>query len=679
MKISVFEVESWEREPFKRLGSEHQLQFSSDELTRESAAQSSDADAISIFIYSSIDRELLERLPRLRLIASRSTGVDHIDMRACEERGVTVCNVPSYGKNTVAEHVFGLLLTISHRLEEAIERTRKGDFSPRGLQGFDLRGKTLGVVGTGDIGKEVVRIANGFGMNVLGFDVKPDEEAARALSFRYVDLTTLLRESDVVTLHVPSSPTTHHLLSDEQFAAMKEGVVLINTARGDVVDVQALARALAEGKVSAAGLDVLPAEPIIREEAELLRSVYERRHDLSTLLADEVLVRMRNVVVTPHSAFNTREAVQRILDVTVGNIRSFAAGHPQNQVGGASLVGPGANRSRGGALRGGTGAGPELPAEGGCAMNIVTVSLNPCIDKTFSVERVVADRKLSGHDVREYPGGGGINVARAIGRLGGDAQALWSRGGDVGGRLARLLDAEQIPHAPVSIEGEVRENLIVSDRSTGDQYRFGMPGPLFSDEERSRWIESVRELPASVEYVVFSGSLPDLVPSEWYGELLGAVPPGPRIIVDTKRAALRRALDRGVYLVKPNVRELGEVLGRELAHDTEIEEAARELVADGGTEVVVVSLGRGGAMLVTPDRTERFSAPSVPVRSRVGAGDSMVGAIAVALVQRRSLDEAVRFGVAAGAAAVMREGTELCAREDVERLYPNVRRQEASR
>jgi D-lactate dehydrogenase len=332
MKISVFEVENWEEESFKRLGPEHQLRFSRETLTRGSAAQSSDAEAISIFIYSAIDRGLLEALPRLRLIASRSTGVDHIDMRACEERGVTVCNVPSYGKNTVAEHVFGLLLTISHRLEEAIDRTRKGDFSPRGLQGFDLRGKTIGVVGTGDIGREVVRIANGFGMKVLAFDVKRDEEAARALSFRYVDLPTLLRESDIVTLHVPANPKTHHLLSDPQFAAMKTGVVLINTARGDVVDIQALARALAEGKVSAAGLDVLPAEPVIREEAELLRSIYERQHDLSTLLADEVLVRMRNVVVTPHSAFNTREAVQRILDTTVENIRSFAAGRPQNEV-----------------------------------------------------------------------------------------------------------------------------------------------------------------------------------------------------------------------------------------------------------------------------------------------------------------------------------------------------------
>lgn len=332
MKVGVFEVEPWERAAFSRLESAHELQFFAGELTRETAAQAADAEVVSIFIYSAIDRGLLDLLPHLRLIACRSTGVDHVDLEACRERGIAVCNVPSYGKNTVAEHVFGLLLTISHRLEEAIARTRAGDFSPRGLQGFDLLGKTLGVIGTGDIGKEVVRIAGGFGMHVLGFDVRRDEEAARMPGFRYVDLPTLLRESDVISLHVPSTSTTHHLLADAEFEQMKPGVVLINTARGDVVDIRALARALAEGRVSAAGLDVLPDEPIIREEAELLRSVYERRHDLSTLLADEVLVRMRNVIVTPHSAFNTREAVQRILETTVENILAFVDGRPRHEV-----------------------------------------------------------------------------------------------------------------------------------------------------------------------------------------------------------------------------------------------------------------------------------------------------------------------------------------------------------
>lgn len=332
MKICVFELERWEKEAFSPLMAEHQLEFSNEPLTSENAHEYADAEAVSTFIYSSVGKDVLDAMPHLKIIASRSTGVDHIDTDACARRGIIVSNVPSYGKHTVAEHVFGLLLTISHRLYEAVDRTRKGDFTSKGLQGFDLRGKTLGVIGTGDIGSAAIRIAKGFGMEVIAFDVKPNEGAARELTFEYVDLETLLRTSDVVTLHVPASPATHHLLSHEQFAQMKEGAVLINTARGDVVDIRALSRALAEGKIAAAGLDVLPEEPVIREEAEVLRSVYERNHDLSTLLANQVLIRLNNVVVTPHSAFNTREAVERILATTVENLRAFSEGAPQNAV-----------------------------------------------------------------------------------------------------------------------------------------------------------------------------------------------------------------------------------------------------------------------------------------------------------------------------------------------------------
>ena len=332
MKICVFDVEDWEREAFAALAPDHELVFTSESLAANNVRDYATAEAISIFMYSRIDRQLLDAMPRLAVIASRSTGVDHIDMDACAQRGVTVCNVPSYGKNTVAEHVFGLLLMISHRLEEAVERTRKGDFSSKGLQGFDLYGKTLGVIGTGEIGTAVIRIASGFGMQVLAFDQVPDQAKARALGFRYVDLDSVLRSADVLTLHVPATPKTHHLIGRAQFDAMKAGAVLINTARGDLVDVRALVRALAEGKLSAAGLDVLSNEPVVREEAELLRSVYEERHDSSTLLADEVLVRMHNVIVTPHSAFNTREAVQRILDTTVENLRGFGRGRPTNTV-----------------------------------------------------------------------------------------------------------------------------------------------------------------------------------------------------------------------------------------------------------------------------------------------------------------------------------------------------------
>lgn len=332
MNITIFDIDPWEREAFASLGESHELTLITEALTANNAGDFAQAQVISTFIDSDLEASVLEQLSELRLIATRSTGVDHIDVEYCNDHDIAVANVPSYGANTVAEHVFGLLLTISHRLEEAINRTRKGDFSPRGLMGFDLAGQTLGIVGTGDIGRHTARIARGFQMEVIAHDVKPDPEAAEDIGFRYVTFDELLELSDVISLHVPANDKTRHLIDQNAFDKMKRGAVLINTARGTIVDARAMVRALAEGRIAAAGLDVLAQEPVIREEAELLRHVYEQEHDLSTLLADHILLRMRNVVVTPHSAFNTRQAVQRILDTTRENILSFARGQPRNIV-----------------------------------------------------------------------------------------------------------------------------------------------------------------------------------------------------------------------------------------------------------------------------------------------------------------------------------------------------------
>jgi D-lactate dehydrogenase len=332
MKIVIFETEQWERGAFGGLNDGHEVMFVNEPLTPDNADHHASADIISTFIYSDLGSETLTQLSRLKLIATRSTGFDHIDTAYCEERGVTVCNVPTYGDNTVAEHVFGLLLTISHNLVSAIDRTRRGDFSLQGLQGFDLQGKTLGVIGTGNIGRCVIEIARGFHMNVVAYDVAPDEDWAAQMGFRYVEMKEVLSEADIITVHVPANKKTHHLLSREEFARMKDGAILINTSRGSVVDIQALVRALAEKRVAAAGLDVLPEEPTIREESELLRSLYRKRHDLETLLADHILLRLRTVFITPHSAFYTREAIERILKTTVENITAFAGGKPQNVV-----------------------------------------------------------------------------------------------------------------------------------------------------------------------------------------------------------------------------------------------------------------------------------------------------------------------------------------------------------
>ncbi len=336
MKIAVFEVEEWERGAFAALDA-HEIRFSPEPLTLENADNFPDAEVISTFIYSDLSGDVLMRIKNLRLIATRSTGFDHIDTGYCARNGIMVSNVPAYGDNTVAEHVFGLILAISHNLYESIDRTRKGDFSLQGLRGFDLRGKTLGVLGTGRIGRCVIEIAKGFRMEVLAYDLAPDHGFAEKAGFRYAPLEEVLSGSDIVTIHLPAKASTYNFLSKKEFGMMKDGAVLINTARGSIVDVQALLEAVTKGKLSAAGLDVLPEEPSIREEAELLRSIALKK-PLEALLADHILLRLRNVYITPHNAFNTREAVKRILDTTVDNIASYIRGEPRNIAEGYGLA-----------------------------------------------------------------------------------------------------------------------------------------------------------------------------------------------------------------------------------------------------------------------------------------------------------------------------------------------------
>lgn len=337
MKTAIFEIEPWEKMAFEGLGAENELiseekPLRGDTLEMLDLDAVADADVISTFIYSDLSRDVLQRFPKLKLVATRSTGFEHIDLDYCKEHDIQIANVPTYGENTVAEHVFALLLAISRHLIEAIDRTRRGDFSQQALRGFDLQGKTMGIIGTGNIGRHAARIARGFGMKVIAFDVEPDEDAAREIGFDYVEMTKLLRQADVVSLHVPGGKQTRNMISDDEFKLMKDGVVLINTARGAVIDSRALLHALSLGTVAAVGLDVLPEEPVVREEAELLRSAYSKEHDLEALLADHILLRLRNVIITPHSAFNTREAVQRILDTTRANIEAFLNGEPRNIV-----------------------------------------------------------------------------------------------------------------------------------------------------------------------------------------------------------------------------------------------------------------------------------------------------------------------------------------------------------
>ncbi|MDP3749376.1 MAG: hydroxyacid dehydrogenase [Phenylobacterium sp.] len=333
MKIAVFEVADWERRACLRLQPHHTVECLAAPLTEASAGAYADVETVTTFIRSDLGAPVLRQLPELRLIATRSTGFDHIDLDYCRWSGVTVCNVPDYGDHTVAEHVFALLLALSRRIVEAAERTRRGDFSEDGLRGFDLAGKTLGVVGAGRIGRRAIAIAKGFGMNVVAFDVHTDPTAAETLGFCYAGLDELLARADVVTLHLPGGAGTRHLIGDAQLARMKPGAVLINTSRGGVVDGEALVRALTTGRLAGAGLDVVAEEGVLREEAEIFRSQTTLSTErLRALVADHALLSLPNVIVTPHIAYDTHEAVARIVETTLDNIEAFAAGAPRNLV-----------------------------------------------------------------------------------------------------------------------------------------------------------------------------------------------------------------------------------------------------------------------------------------------------------------------------------------------------------
>ncbi len=333
-KIAFFDIEPWEQAHLRNKLKRHELYFFPGKIQDSELGKASKADAIASFIFSPIDSATLKRFPQAKLVSTMSTGFDHVDLKACKKAGVTVCNVPAYGDNTVAEHAFALLLAIARKLPESVDRTRRGGFSLEGLRGFDLKGKTIGIVGTGKIGRHAARIAHGFQMRVLAYDPCPDRSLEAELGLRYVTLNKLLSESDIVSLHAPLTPQTHHMIGANSLKRTKHGMVLINTSRGGLIDTRALLRGLENGNVGYAGLDVLEEEGFIREEKELLTSHHHaKRHDFETALENHALLSHPAVIVTPHTAFNSQEALERILDTTAQNIEAFLAGKPVNVVG----------------------------------------------------------------------------------------------------------------------------------------------------------------------------------------------------------------------------------------------------------------------------------------------------------------------------------------------------------
>ena len=337
-RILFVEAESWERQAVKELccgdceifDRPEKLHFLDDELIPDNTT------VLSVFIHSDVTEEQLDRLPDLKLIATRSTGYDHIDLEACEKRGITVCNVPTYGENTVAEHTFALILALTRKIHRSYDRTIRGDFSLEGLRGIDLQGKTLGVLGTGSIAQNVLRIAGGFGMTRIGYDVKPRPELAEKLGFEYVDFDELLKRSQILSIHVPLNDKTHHMIDAEAIGKLPKGAIVVNTARGGIVDPEALLAGLKKGHLGGAGLDVLEAEDAVAEEAEILSRDYDMSK-LRSIVQNHALLRMPNVIITPHVAFNSEEAVRRIIATTVENIDRFMDDNPQNVIHGKKV------------------------------------------------------------------------------------------------------------------------------------------------------------------------------------------------------------------------------------------------------------------------------------------------------------------------------------------------------
>lgn len=306
--------------------------------------------------------------------------------------------------------------------------------------------------------------------------------------------------------------------------------------------------------------------------------------------------------------------------------------------------------------------------------SIVTITLSPCIDKSTSVPSLIPEKKLRCAEPKLEPGGGGINVARALKKLGSQATAVFPSGGYTGKFFNHLIEAEDIPALIIQSTNETRENIIVVDESDNNQYRFGMPGTALSEKEWRSCLEAAENI-NDVEFIIASGSLPPGVPLNIYAELASiAKKKNAKFIVDTSGEALHHAVDEGVYLLKPNLGELSALAGKKELLPGEAESAAKSIIAKGKCEVIVVSMGADGAMLVTKEITKAIMPPQVEKKSTVGAGDSMVAGVVHYLSLGKSLVEAVQYGVACGTAATMNPGTELCKKEDADRLFTLIQR-----
>lgn len=312
-------------------GTDHYWEYVEDKIELSNCV--ADAEVVSVFVTSTVTSEMIEAMPKLKLIACRSTGFNNIDFEAAKEHGITVVNVPTYGEATVAEYAFAMLLALNRKLPKVIDIENE-QFSPEELNGHDLQGKVFGVIGTGHIGQKALKIADGFSMKTIAFDAFPKDELQEEYNFDYVELDELLETSDFISLHVPYLPATHHIMNRDNLVKMKRGAILINTARGELVETSALVDLLDNGHLGGACIDVIEGEKLLdhNEEIALLRSHVLPEDTLRHSVEIDVLKKMPNVIISPHNAFNTVEAIMRINQTTVKNIIDFWYGDTENEV-----------------------------------------------------------------------------------------------------------------------------------------------------------------------------------------------------------------------------------------------------------------------------------------------------------------------------------------------------------
>lgn len=327
MRIILFSNQTYDRDSFLAANHGHgfELHFQQAQLREDTVALAMGFEIVCPFVNDDLSRPVLEHLAAggTKLIALRSAGYNHVDLAAAHALGLSVVRVPAYSPHAVAEHGVGLVLALCRHLHRAYNRTREGDFSLHGLTGFDLHGRTVGVIGSGQIGEVFARIMSGFGCHILAYDPYPND-AIETLGGRFVELDELLAQSDIISLHCPLNEATHHLINARSLQRMKRGAMLINTGRGALVDTPALIEALKSGQLGYLGLDVY------EEEAEIF---FADRSDQP--LQDDVLARLLtfpNVIITAHQAFLTREALAGIAQTTLANIAAWRAGAPVNLV-----------------------------------------------------------------------------------------------------------------------------------------------------------------------------------------------------------------------------------------------------------------------------------------------------------------------------------------------------------